>query len=274
MKILMADSYGFCFGVKRAIDIAMSEAGKGKVSILGNLVHNQQVVDKFNALGILEIDRPEEADGTVIITAHGIADSALEELKSKGIKVINTTCPFVEKVHNISKQLEKEGHTIIVIGDAGHTEVKGIIGNLKKPIVIAKPEDIEQLPHFNKAAVVSQTTQEEENFNLITKELKKQVDQLIIKNTICPATAERQKAAKELSKKADLMIIIGGKKSANTKRLFEICNDITQSRYIQSADDLKQEWFTNAKTVGITAGASTPDWVITNVVKEIGAYDV
>ena len=274
MKILMADSYGFCFGVKRAIDIAMLEAGKGKVSILGNLVHNQQVVDKFNELGILEIDHPEEAEGTVIITAHGIADSTLEELKSKGIKVINTTCPFVEKVHNISKQLEKEGHKIIVIGDSGHTEVKGIIGNLKNPIVIAKPEDIEQLPHLEKAAVVSQTTQEEENFNLITKELKKQVDQLIIKNTICPATAERQKAAKELSKKADLMIIIGGRKSANTKRLFEICNDITQSRYIQSADDLKQEWFTNAKTVGITAGASTPDWVITNVVKEIGAYDV
>jgi len=274
MKILMAKSYGFCLGVKRAVDIAMSEANKTKekISILGDLVHNQQVIDKLNSMDISEITSPDEADGTVVITAHGVSDSIIKELELRGINVIDTTCFFVKKVHEISKKYDKSGFNVIVIGDSRHTEVKGIVGNLRKYFVIQELEDVKKLTALSKIAIVRQTTQQEANFDAIAEELRKRADNVVVKKTICPATSERQKAAMDLAKEAELVVVVGGRKSANTKRLYEICNYITESKRIESAEDVEKVWFKGIDTVGVTAGASTPEWVIKEVVEKIRYY--
>jgi len=193
--------------------------------------------------------------------------------KAKGLKIIDATCPFVKQVHIISTDLEKQGCQVVVFGDAYHPEVVGIAGNLKEPIVIEEPELVKHFPFIEKIAFVAQTTQNKKKFEKAAKLLKSKCKELIVRNTICNATEQRQNASRKLAEKADIMIIIGGKNSGNTKRLYQICESVKNDCYhIETDKELKKEWFDGKVIVGVTAGASTPDWIIDNVINKIKEF--
>jgi 4-hydroxy-3-methylbut-2-enyl diphosphate reductase len=269
MKTYLSKHSGFCFGVNRAIE-KINRINKNGVYVFGKLIHNPQVVEELEQKGVKIVEDINKINkGKVVITAHGVSDNIIAKLKNKNVKIIDTTCPYVKKVHTITKDLEKKGYKIVILGDKEHTEVKGIIGNLKNYLVINNTNEINNINPNEKIALVSQTTQSLRKFNNISAKLKFKVRDIKIINTICSATIERQNSAKELAKKADLMLVIGGYNSANTRRLYEICNNITESKYIETAADLKPEWFKGKEKIGITAGASTPDKIIRDVIERI-----
>lgn len=269
MKINLAKESGFCFGVKKALDRINSLKNKEDVYVLGKLIHNPQVIDELKKQGIKFIENIDEIEkGTLVISAHGVSDNIIEKAKQKKLNIINTTCPLVKNLHNITKNLEKQGYKIIIFGDKKHTEVKGIKGNLKNPIIISNIDDIHSLQE-NKYALVSQTTQEVVKFNEISSKLKEKFKDIIITDTICSATKLRQENAKKLAKEVDLMLVIGGYNSANTKRLKEICSKLIETKHIENKEEIKKEWFKNKENIGITAGASTPESVIKEVIDKI-----
>jgi len=266
MQVKLAKHSGFCFGVKKAVEEASNV--KGKANTFGPLIHNPQVVQELAKKGITKIDRLEDADASsIIIRTHGASDKLIHEISSKGYNIIDLTCPFVKKVQEYAKDLEKVGYRVVVIGEKDHPEVLAIADNLKNPFVVEKPEDVDGLVE-DKIGVVVQTTQSVQNFAEIIKKLGKWSD-VKVHNTICNATKERQESAAELAEKVDLMIVVGGKSSGNTKRLVELCSGIKETKHIETDDDLQREWFDGKNVVGVTAGASTPDWVIRRVVKRI-----
>lgn len=271
-KITLAKYSGFCFGVKRALDIAMLQ---NDASTFGPLIHNPQVIKVLEDKGIDSIDSLSQLKKSrLIIRAHGVPASFIEKAISKGITVIDATCPYVKKVHDIAKAREEEGYKVIVVGDPDHPEVKGITGDLKDPIILSSPDEVKDkiTKPVKQIVVVSQTTQSYENFAGIVKELMPLCRKIIVRNTICTSTQQRQDAAKKLAEISDIMIIIGGKNSANTIRLYELCKAITLSYHIETKAELDESWFDGKHDVGITAGASTPDWIITEVIDEIKIY--
>ena len=270
--ITLANKAGFCFGVKRALNIVMQQTD---ASTLGPLIHNPQVIKSLEDKGIDYIDSLEDLKKKkLIIRAHGAPDLIIEKAIKKGITIIDATCPFVKKVHEIAKAREEEGFRIVLVGDPSHPEIIGIAGDLRNPIIISTPEQVNEkvTAPIKQIVVLSQTTQSYDNFTNIVKELIPLSKKLIVRNTICLATQERQDSAKDLARKSDIMIIIGGKNSANTKRLYGICKDITTSYHIETKDELNPEWFQNKNNIGITAGASTPDWIIKEVIGEIDGF--
>jgi 4-hydroxy-3-methylbut-2-enyl diphosphate reductase len=269
MKIKLAEESGFCFGVKKALDRVNAIENKEDVYVLGKLIHNPQVIEELKKQGINFIENIEEIEkGTLVISAHGISDNIIEKAKEKNLAIIDTTCPLVKNVHNITKNLEKQGYKIIIFGDKEHTEVKGIKGNLKDPIIISNIAELDNL-NQGKYALVSQTTQDIIKFNEISERLKEKIRDIIISDTICSATKLRQQNAKQLAKEVDLMLVIGGYNSSNTKRLKEICSKIIETKHIESKEELKREWFENKENIGITAGASTPEKVIKEVIDKM-----
>lgn len=268
MKISLAKNSGFCFGVRKALDEVEKIENKEGVYILGHLIHNKQVINDLRKKGIKIIDDIDSVNkGTIVISAHGIPDKLKGEIKKKNMKIIDTTCPLVEKVHKITKGLEKQGYNIIIFGDKEHTEVKGIAGNLNNPSII---NDGSEINDFNKKyALVSQTTKNQEEFDEIAKKLKSKVKELKVEDTICLATKQRQASSIELAKKSDIMIVVGGKISSNTIRLKEICSNYCETKHIETEKELKSEWFLNKEKIAVTAGASTPDWIIDEVIDKI-----
>ncbi len=268
MKISLAKNSGFCFGVKNALKKVEEIENKEGIYILGHLIHNKKAISNLKNKGIKIIDNiGKVGKGTIVISAHGISDRLKEKIKNKNLKIVDTTCPLVEKVHKITKKLEKEGYTIVIYGDKEHTEVKGISGNLNNPVII---NDNFEIKDFNKKyALVSQTTKDQEEFQEIAKKLKSKIKDLRVEDTICSATKLRQNDAKELAKKVDMMIVVGDNNSANTKRLSQICSRTVETKQIETVDELKAEWFKSKEHIGITAGASTPDWVIEKVIERI-----
>lgn len=271
MKINIAKSSGFCFGVKRAIEKAKDVAQREKaVYILGDIVHNNFVVQELKEKGVKKIKQIKPAsDSTLIIRAHGASKNTFTIAKSAGYKIVDATCPMVKDIYKIAKNLEKNNR-IIIIGDNNHDEVKAIAGQLKhKPITIESPcgIPIKKLASIKKAAVVTQSTQSIENINRIMKHLTRIIPQVTLYNTTCQITRVKQQEIKSLPKKNDLILIIGSKGSANTKRLYQISSGISKNtRWIECAKDLRPAWFKNIKKVGIMAGASTPDYVTQEVV--------
>ena len=270
MKITLAKSAGFCFGVKRALDIAQNALKKNhQVCMLGDIVHNEDVVKTINQLGIKKIKQLRKAkDRTLLIRAHGAASKTFKKAISLGYKIIDATCPMVKEIHKIAKEAEQNGYSIIIIGDNKHDEVKGIMGQLKnKSLVIQSIDDI-PISKIKKAAIVVQSTQNFEKTLFLIKFLKKNIKQVKIFNTICQPTRIKQKEIKVLPLKNDAMIIIGSKTSANTHRLFEISKSLNKKSYwINSLSDIKRTWFKNIQTVGITAGASTPDKTTNEIIE-------
>jgi (E)-4-hydroxy-3-methyl-but-2-enyl pyrophosphate reductase len=268
MKIKLAGESGFCFGVKKALDRISSIKDKKGAFVLGKLIHNPQVISKLKEEGLIFTDNLDEITRTLIISAHGASDDILKIAEQKNLNLIDTTCPLVKNVHNITKNLEAQGYTIIIFGDKNHTEVKGIKGNLNNPIIISSLSELDAVKQ-GKYALVSQTTQDVEAFNKIAQELKIKNPDLVVSDTICYATKSRQKNAKELAKEVDLMLVIGGHDSANTRRLRNICEKIVETKQIESYRDIKKEWFQNKNIIGLTAGASTPKAVIEEVISAL-----
>ncbi|MBU0605982.1 MAG: 4-hydroxy-3-methylbut-2-enyl diphosphate reductase [Candidatus Omnitrophica bacterium] len=276
MKITIAGSAGFCFGVKRALAIALKAAASDrKVYMLGDIVHNEVVVDEMRAAGIKRIKAPLESREmrTLLIRAHGVQQDTVTCARRAGYKIIDATCPMVKEIHAIAKTLEKDNRTVIIIGDKEHDEVRGIVGQLKKrPVIISSPSDISRktLRNIARAGVVVQSTQEEAKVFRIVSALKRRIRDLAFRNTICNPTRTKQKEARTLPVKNDVVIVVGSKSSANTKRLYQISRSLNRRTYwVNSPGDLRRVWFKLARRVGITAGASTPESSIRNVAEGI-----
>lgn len=277
MKIELADKYGFCFGVKRAIKIAQNSYG---ASTIGELIHNSKEIDRlkseFNVKTLKDIDELSD-ESKVIIRTHGITKNKLKFLKdNKNLQVIDATCPFVTKPQQIVEDMSKEGYEIVIFGDIAHPEVKGVMSYSLSPVyVVSDISELQNLKIAKKVAVISQTTKKIVEFEKIVSYLIEITKEVRVFNTICNATFENQEAASNLSKKADVMIIIGGKNSSNTKQLYLISKQNCQSCYlIESEDELQKDWFLGKEFCGITAGASTPDWIIQKVVDRLQSYNL
>lgn len=273
MKIEVAKSAGFCFGVKRATKIALDTLKKkNNVFILGDIVHNKQVIDDLRGNGIKLISKLiKHKNATLIIRAHGEPKGVYQKAKELGFVIIDATCPMVKEIHNMAVSLEEERYKIIIIGDRNHEEVIGIAGQLKnRPFVVQNTKDIPRIKFAknDKIAIITQSTQEIEHVLHIVMVIKSKFKNITFVNTICNPTKSKQKEIKSLSESNDLVLVIGSKNSANTKRLFEISKQINPNTYwIESKREIKSDWLKGIKSVGITAGASTPDITIRETIK-------
>ena len=278
MKINIANSAGFCFGVRRAINIAMHTAKNNKpVFMLGDIVHNEEVVKKIRESGIKKAGRLCAGKGkTLLIRAHGCSNKTLQKAKRLGYSIIDATCPMVKEIHAIAKKLENRGFKIIVIGDKFHDEVKGIVGQLKTKAIIIdslKNIPIEKLRLLEKAGVVVQSTQNLDKVQEIINVLSKNIKNLEFHNTICKPTRSKQNEVKIMPLENDVMIIIGSKTSANTKRIYEISKSLNnKSHWVNSSGEIKKNWLAKAKSAGITAGASTPESTIRKVLQKVKKF--
>ena len=270
MQVKLAKKYGFCFGVKRAIDIAQNHKNS---ATMGPLIHNVKEISRLKRdfkVDLYENITDVKKDDTVIIRTHGITKDDLKTLKSKDAKVINATCPFVTTPQQIVKKMSEENYSIIIFGDDEHPEVKGVKSYGDDVHVVNNIDSLKNLDlKFDKIATVAQTTKQKEQYSEIINSLIYKYKEVRVFNTICDATFENQAAADELSNEVDIMIVVGGKNSSNTKQLFYICEKNTITYHIEDETELEISWFKNKHTCGITAGASTPDWIIQKVCSSI-----
>jgi 4-hydroxy-3-methylbut-2-enyl diphosphate reductase len=285
MIINLAKSAGFCFGVKRALDIAFKTAESGlRVFMLGDIVHNEDVIKEVGKAGIKKISRLDcgkpphlyrcGGKGSVLlIRAHGAGIATFKKAAALGYQVVDATCPMVKEIHRLARGMEQKGYRVVIIGDRKHDEVQGIIGQLKDNAIVIEALDkipLVKIKRIKKAAVFSQSTQNLDKVLAILKKLTPQIKEIKFFNTICRPTRIKQEEIKTMPLENDVMIVIGSKTSANTRRLFEISKSLNKRTYwVGSEKQTKPGWFKNAKRVGITAGASTPDGVTKKIVNYI-----
>lgn len=277
MNVKLAKSAGFCFGVKRAVDTVNSEIAKAtnkKIYTYGPIIHNEEVVNEFKAQGVDVIEEGVDLSGiqpgTVIIRSHGVSREVQNNLMNSGFDVVDATCPFVKKIHRLVDEHSAAGYYVLVVGNPSHPEVEGIVGwiNGDDYKVISNDSDLSFLENVKerKICMVSQTTYNHRKFQDLVEIITEKGYDILVLNTICNATEERQVEASEISKEVDAMIVIGGKKSSNTQKLFEICKrECEDTYYIQTKDDLDLSVLQSIDNVGITAGASTPNKIIEEV---------
>ena len=277
MKILLAKNAGYCFGVRDAVNMAYDTAEEyGDVYMLGHIVHNENVVDDLDKAGAKVVDSLDDVPNgrPVLLRAHGTHVDTWEKAKKKNMNIVDATCPLVRDIHDEIKELESEGRKIIIIGDHGHDEVVGIASQVKDPLVVATTEEAKNLRKTKRAGIVSQSTQTIENVQEIVNILMSKVVDLRFINTICFPTKRNHEQIKELSEKCDVMIVIGSFTSANSKRLTNLSNQRNKRSYqVTCAIEIDEKWLEDCDIVGISAGASTPDNIIKEVierVKEIG----
>ena len=275
MKVIKAKTAGFCFGVRRAVDTVYEQVseGSGPIYTYGPIIHNEEVVRDLEHRGVSVLRTEEDLDhideGTVIIRSHGVEKRIYDKLREKNIRIVDATCPFVKKIHNIVQKESGEGRYVLIIGNPDHPEVIGIRGWAgAKAAVIRNEDDIEKIDFGKnkKITVVSQTTFNYNKFQDLVEIIKKKSYDISVLNTICNATKERQTEARSIAESVDAMIVIGDKHSSNTQKLYEICrNACNNTYYIQTLDDLDLNQLGSVETVGITAGASTPN----NIIEEV-----
>jgi len=285
MKIKKAETAGFCFGVKRALELTLKAAREGSgVYTLGPLIHNPQVVNRLREEGVevLEISNCYFATNnsqvplnlkTVVIRTHGVSKETNEHLNSLGVKVVDATCPFVKKAQQYAKLLHNEGYQVIILGDADHPEVIGIKSYAgPDAVVVTEPEQIGRL--HKKVGVVVQTTQPIERLQRLLEKIVTLCRELKVYNTICNSTLKRLKETAQMARNVDMMLVIGGRNSANTTQLARLCESLgVMTHHIETSDELRKEWFERVRTVGITAGASTPDWIIDDVIERLKEFE-
>ena len=279
MEIQRASEMGFCFGVRRALDLVWKAiAERGNIQSLGAIVHNQKVVYDMEQLGVTVADNLDAVTSdTVVVTSHGIGPEVTRQIRDRGIEIVDTTCPHVKKAQDIARRLAQDGYSILIFGDEGHPEVKGLLGwSGGRGYAVMSTDDLpEQIG--GKIGIISQTTQSPDNYTSFVKNVFSSVSDISeyrVFSTICEATRHRLAAALELSGKVDVMIVIGGSSSANTKRLAETClSQGVPTYHIEQADQLRSAWFNTSSKVGITAGASTPDVVIDSVIEQLRSID-
>ncbi len=273
MEVRLATYRGFCFGVRRAQDLIEKAAREhGRVATIGRLVHNRQVVEKLAQLGVRVVDSLDEvAEPVVAVSAHGAPPATAASAEARGVRLIDGTCPFVRKAQLAARDLANAGFAVLIFGDPAHREVVGILGwGGEKARVVAGPDDLPTACPGRKLGIVSQTTQNADNLRqLVDTVMRRWAARLVelrVINTICDASIRRQEAAEALSHEVEAMVVIGGRDSANTRRLSEVCARTGTPTYqVEDVEDLVPEWFTGLRVVGVTAGASTPDWVIERV---------
>lgn len=275
-EILIAENAGYCFGVKRAMNIAWEELNKkdetSSLYAYGPLIHNKQAVGKYEERGLITVESLDEvADNSrVIIRSHGVSKSVYDISKSMGLEVVDTTCPFVKKIHYIVSKASEEGKNVILFGNISHPEVEGISGWCKGSAVVVGSFEELRSKRFDidkKYVLVSQTTMNLSEFEKIEEYLRSVGLDVEVENTICSATKLRQNSAKELAQKVDIMVVIGGRHSSNTQKLVKICSEIIPTISVETSSELNKDDFSKYKIIGVTAGASTPDWIIDEVVK-------
>ena len=274
MKVSLASAMGTCFGVQDAINLAMSPEFNNDLTIVGQLVHNPQVSDSLKKNGVSLVPGIEDIDKIktkkVMITAHGAAEKTKQQLHDAGFIVYDASCPLVMRVHQTIKSLVTKGYFPVVIGQKDHVEVKGIVGDLDDYLVINSEEDLPKIEKSGnrKLGIVTQTTQQRDKVEVLVEKIRAldYVDEVSFVNTICQPTHDRQVAVHELADQVDLMIVIGGYNSSNTKKLVHVCGEKgIEAHHIESFDQLDKNWFVNKQHVGITAGTSTPENVINEV---------
>ncbi len=283
MKVITAKSAGFCFGVQKAVDTVYQEIEKGgRIYTYGEIIHNELVVGDLEKKGVSVLNSKEELEeveeGTVIIRSHGVSKDIYEMLdEKKKVRVVDATCPFVLKIHKIVAEESEKGRHIIIVGSSEHPEVQGIIGFSGDCVrcIQTEREAEEYVPESGKSvSIVAQTTFNLHKFNNIVEILKKKCYDVHTVNTICNATEQRQTEALEIASQVDAMVVIGGKNSSNTRKLYEICSErCADTRFIQTVDDLVNESLKGVKCIGITAGASTPNYIIEEVQKHVRGTD-
>ncbi|MEE9553024.1 MAG: 4-hydroxy-3-methylbut-2-enyl diphosphate reductase [candidate division Zixibacteria bacterium] len=275
MNIYLAKARGFCMGVERSISMAEDSRRiiDGNITILNEIVHNSSVVEDLDRKGILRTtDLNDVNDGTLIISAHGVAPSVIEDATNKGLKVIDSTCPLVTVLHKAAEYFIKRRYTVLVFGDPSHDEMKGVKGrNPDKIYVIKTINSIDDLPNIDgPVAIISQSTQSMEDFDRAVGIAGEKYSDLKIKNTICDATRKRQTAVVDLAPRVDIVIVVGSQTSANSRRLALISEKSGTPAYlIDDQDEIDPNWLDDKKEVGITAGASTPDYVVNKVVNKV-----
>ncbi len=274
MEVILAQNAGFCFGVQRAVEKVYEQTGLGKkIYTYGPIIHNEEVVRDLGERGVTVIESPKELEalsgGTVVIRSHGVPRSIYEIMRRKGLECVDATCPFVKRIHNTVEKESENGKRIIIIGNEGHPEVEGIMGWSKTPAVVI--ESAREAENFvplegEKLCIVSQTTFNYNKFKELVEIFEKKGYNVIVVNTICNATEERQTQARRIAAMVDAMIVIGGKHSSNTRKLYEICKEkCVSTHFIQTLEDFHLELPKTAALVGITAGASTPNYIIEEV---------
>ena len=278
MDVILADKAGFCFGVQRAINTAFKAAGKGKVYCLGPLIHNPQEVARLRESGVETVEDFSmlSPGDSLIIRSHGVPPEVLTKVREKGLTIIDLTCPFVAKAQQHAETLKKEGYQVVVVGEKDHPEVQSIMGYAgDDAVVIENPEEVDQVKLRGRAGIVAQTTQSYSNFSEIVLRLLRVSNELKVFNTICSSTKERQEAARVLASQVDVMIVVGGRNSANTSRLVSLCRESGKPTYhVEVVEEIRSDWLQGAGTVGVTAGASTPGWIIEAVVERLKSAEI
>ncbi len=274
MEIIKAKRAGFCFGVKRAIDITFNTARKEKAGIftLGPIIHNPQVIGKLKDEGIMPVDINDIGEKDVkvlIIRTHGIPVQVYDNISARGFKIIDATCPFVKKAQRYTKHLAKKGYQVVILGNRDHPEVMGLVSFAGEDVLVVD-EETPLRGCKSKVGIVVQTTQPIEALKKVLSRIVEQAREVKVYNTICNSTALRLKETGDMARRADVMVVVGGKNSANTTQLANLCRSLeVKTFHIETADEIEDVWLKSSKTVGITAGASTPDWLISEVEKRI-----
>jgi 4-hydroxy-3-methylbut-2-enyl diphosphate reductase len=279
MKIIIAKRAGFCFGVKRALDITFDIAKKDKKGVytLGPLIHNPQVIEKLKNEAIFPIDNIEDKKiKSLIIRTHGIPYYLHDNIKKREVKIIDATCPFVKKAQQYAQLLRDDGYQVIILGDINHPEVQGIMSYAGEDVIVI--DDFTVLPKLKpKVGIVVQTTQPVEALKKLLSNIVAHVKEVKVYNTICSSTALRLKETEDMAQMVDAMVVVGGKNSANTTQLTSLCKSLGVKTYhVETASEISHEWLKGIKIIGITAGASTPNWIIREVekkVRDIGEED-
>lgn len=279
MEVIVAQNAGFCFGVKRAVKMAFDAAeshGAGKVHSLGPLIHNPQVVERLSEKGVQRVEKLDQIEeGVVILRSHGVSSPrVIEEAEAKGLAVVDATCPFVTNAQKYARQLIEEGYQVVMVGDRNHPESQSVLGHAGGEILVT--EDFEEIKRVlnkfsrKRLGIISQTTQTYGKFSEIVVKCLQICEEVKVFNTICYATEDRQTEAQSMAEGAQAMVVVGGKNSANTTHLADICREKgIVVHHIETEQEIRDEWFSGIERVGVTAGASTPDWIIKEVVDRL-----
>ena len=278
MRIRLAKKTGFCFGVKRAVEMAQNILSKENSAYsLGSIIHNAEVVEDLSRKGLKVIDSASRIKkGCIVISSHGISPRIADKILKRSLRLVDTTCPFVRNAQEMARSLSKDGFRVIIVGDVNHPEVRALVDFAgRKTLVVKSEKDVKKLglKQGEKIGILSQTTQSMDNFLKVVRAIiEVKPGELRVFNTICQDARERQAAARELAKKVDLMLVVGGRNSANTKRLFEVCKKtLGKSYFVETEKDLKDAWFKTVGRIGVTSGASTPDRIVRRVVNAVKA---
>ena len=275
MEIVLAESLGFCMGVKRAVDMAYRAIEKNPgepVVTLGPLIHNTQEIERLQRDGICVADQSDlPTTGTVIIRAHGVAPQAYDELKSRGLRIMDGTCPYVHYSQRKAMELHRDGYTVVIVGDKDHPEIRGILGYIHdEGYAVKTVDEVRALPPLQKIGVIAQTTISPRKYQLVIDALRERAPEVKVSETICDATEENQKAVRSLSREVDLLLVIGGRHSANSNKLVEAAREHCPASFlIETSSEIDPATLRGVRRVGVSAGASTPDWMIQQVVERL-----